>query len=191
MEDDKTGGLGIDVQGAQALAYSPEFCFQTLDMTSPRAGEGARLSASTSSLTHAYGLDNVTYAVTETSLDTLSVHYCTALTSATRIATSCGTNGACVQVGTLRSGESHVDSAVDAVTGFQNGGSSGSSSSGRPATVAAAAAGRTATAASAGASAGAAVRAAAGAAAGAAKGTVAAVAAAVAAVAGAVEMQQQ
>ena len=53
MEDDKTGGLGIDVQGAQALAYSPEFCFQALDMAPSHAGEGARLSASASSLTHA------------------------------------------------------------------------------------------------------------------------------------------
>ena len=70
MEDDKTGGLGIDVHGAQALAYSPEFCFQALDMAPSHAGEGARLSASASSRTHAYGLDHVTHALTETCLDT-------------------------------------------------------------------------------------------------------------------------
>ena len=91
VEDDKTGGLG----DAQAFAYSLEFCFQSLGMTSApshsHAGEaGAQLSPSTSSLS----------------------------------------NGACGQVDTLRSGESHVDSAVDTVTGFKNGGSSSGSSSG-------------------------------------------------------------
>ena len=127
VEDDKTGGLG----DAQAFAYSLEFCFQSLGMTSApshsHAGEaGAQLSPSTSSLTHAHGLEHVTYAGTETCLDTLSVYYYTALASAA----SCGSNGACGQVDTLRSGESHVDSAVDTVTGFKNGGSSSGSISG-------------------------------------------------------------
>ena len=112
------------------LAYPPpEFYSQVMDMSHSHAGESARLSESTSTLTHADDLDHVTHAFAETCLDTLSVYYCTALASAIRSATSCGSNGARVQVGTLRSEESHVDSTLDAVTGFQNGGSSGRNSS--------------------------------------------------------------
>jgi hypothetical protein len=112
VEDDKTDGLGVDVQGAQVFDYSSEFCFQELVMTSPNAGSGARLSDSLVSNTHAYMLDNITYSFTETCLDTLDVYYCTSTSSST----SCGANADCTHVGNLNSGESHVDSLVSVYT---------------------------------------------------------------------------
>jgi hypothetical protein len=104
VEDDKNSGAGVDVEGSVPFDYSPSLCFQDLNMNAPIAGS-----------THAYLTDNITFAFTETCLDLLNVYYCTQASTSTSVGCASNTGG-CTAVGTVRSGESDVDSLVSVYT---------------------------------------------------------------------------
>lgn len=86
MEDDKSSGDGVDVDGTVSFAYSDLLCFQELTMTAPSA-----------SSVYAYLVDDVTFSFTETCEDLIDVYYC--LSDSTSTSVSCDSNVGCSAAG--------------------------------------------------------------------------------------------